>query len=43
MKSATLPSFWDKYQSLEKQVRQSARKAYQYFKAKLLCLIKSSA
>ena len=28
MKSATLASFWDEYKSLDKQVRQSARKAY---------------
>ncbi|MDM3853199.1 MAG: hypothetical protein PT119_25295 [Aphanizomenon gracile PMC627.10] len=32
MKSATLPSFWDEYQSLDKQVRQSARKAYRLWK-----------
>ena len=32
MKSATLPSFLDKYQSLEKQVRQSASKAYQLWR-----------
>lgn len=32
MKSATLPSFWNEYQSLDKQVRQSARKAYRLWK-----------
>ncbi|MDD1427788.1 hypothetical protein MEO94_25665 [Dolichospermum sp. ST_sed9] len=32
MKSATLPSFWDEYQSLDKQVRQSARKAYRLWR-----------
>jgi len=29
MKSATLPSFWDAYHSLEKETRQRARKTYQ--------------
>ena len=28
MKSATLPSFWTGYQSLNERVKQSARKAY---------------
>ncbi|MDB9374456.1 hypothetical protein [Nodularia sphaerocarpa] len=32
MKSATLPSFWDEYQSLDKQVRQSARKTYRLWR-----------
>ncbi|BAZ29553.1 hypothetical protein NIES4074_20000 [Cylindrospermum sp. NIES-4074] len=27
-KSVTLPSFWDKYHSLDKQLRQSAKTAY---------------
>lgn len=29
MKSATLPSFWDAYQTLDQKTRRSARKAYQ--------------
>ena len=29
MKSATLPSFWDAYQSLDGKTRRSAKKAYQ--------------
>jgi len=28
MKSATLPSFWEEYQSLNKDIKRSARKAY---------------
>jgi len=28
MNSATLPSFWTAYQSLDEDIRQSARKAY---------------
>ncbi len=28
MKSATLPSFWETYQSLDLKIRQQARKAY---------------
>jgi hypothetical protein len=32
MKSKTLPSFWDAYQSLDKDMRQRARKAYLLWK-----------
>jgi hypothetical protein len=28
MKSATLPSFWEKYNSLDSRVKEQARKAY---------------
>lgn len=28
MNSATLPSFWDEYRSLEPEIRERARKAY---------------
>jgi hypothetical protein len=29
MKSATLPSFWDKYSSLDDNIRHKSRKAFQ--------------
>ena len=32
MKSATLPSFWDAYQSLDNRTKNSARKAYRIWK-----------
>ena len=32
MKSATLPSFWEAYQSLDSQIKRSARKAYWLWK-----------
>jgi Txe/YoeB family toxin of Txe-Axe toxin-antitoxin module len=32
MKSATLPSFWEAYQSLNSQMKRSARKAYRLWK-----------
>ncbi len=32
MKSATLPSFWDTYQYLDKKTRSSAKKAYRLWK-----------
>ena len=32
MKSATLPSFWEAYQSLDKNIKKSAIKAYQLWK-----------
>jgi len=32
MKSATLPSFWDAYKSLNEQIKRSARKAYQLWR-----------
>jgi len=32
MKSATLPSFWEAYQSLDKNIKRSAIKAYQLWK-----------
>ncbi|BAY11519.1 ParE family toxin-like protein [Calothrix sp. NIES-2098] len=32
MKSATLPSFWAGYRSLDENIRQSARKAYEIWR-----------
>lgn len=32
MKSATLPSFWEEYRSLNEQTRQAARKAYKLWR-----------
>ncbi len=32
MKSATLPSFWEAYQSLDKNIKKSAIKAYHLWK-----------
>lgn len=32
MKSGTLPSFWEAYQSLDKNIKKSAIKAYQLWK-----------
>ena len=31
MKSATLPSFWEKYNSLDSRVKEQARKAYRFW------------